>query len=276
MLIYQRPSPNDHKYKRGVVGLYTGSLAYPGAAVLGVGAALRTGAGLVRYVGPRRCQDLVLNRYPEALVQDGKTDVWVVGSGLPILNPNDAQDVRVAWMHARLTENVPLLLDAGALSFARSLTHRRACTILTPHAGELATLLHCSAAEIHSDPVASAQHASRITSAYVVLKGHTTTIAAPDGSVLQATSPTTWLATGGTGDALAGLLGTLLAQNHSHLDDRTNILNILHTGCTLHAAAAQRASERYLPNADGPITVLDLIDHIPTVIAQWLSTSPTP
>ncbi|MBN9183755.1 MAG: NAD(P)H-hydrate dehydratase, partial [Microbacterium sp.] len=75
------PTGSDDKYSRGVVGLRTGSDAFPGAAVLGVEAAWRTGVGMVRYVGPRRAADLVLARRPETVTADGRVQAWVIGSG---------------------------------------------------------------------------------------------------------------------------------------------------------------------------------------------------
>ncbi|MDQ2670862.1 MAG: NAD(P)H-hydrate dehydratase, partial [Gemmatimonadota bacterium] len=75
------PRVGDDKYTRGVVGMRTGSDAYPGAAVLGVEAAWRTGIGMVRYVGPDRAALLVLQRRPETVLGEGRVQAWVIGSG---------------------------------------------------------------------------------------------------------------------------------------------------------------------------------------------------
>src|SRR6185312_9288269 len=75
------PGPGDDKYARGVVGFVTGSAPYPGAAVLGVEAAARTGVGMIRYLGPGRATRLVLQRRPEAVTVDGRVQAWVLGSG---------------------------------------------------------------------------------------------------------------------------------------------------------------------------------------------------
>ena len=77
----RRPTASDDKYSRGVVGVRTGSDRYPGAAVLGVEAAHRTGAGMVRYIGPARAEDLVLARRPETVTGAGRVQAWLVGSG---------------------------------------------------------------------------------------------------------------------------------------------------------------------------------------------------
>lgn len=77
------PRIGDDKYARGVVGLITGSDAYPGAAVLSTFAAARSDVGMVRYVGPDRAQRMVLDRLPEAVIGEGRCQAWVVGSGVP-------------------------------------------------------------------------------------------------------------------------------------------------------------------------------------------------
>src|SRR3954454_6533537 len=75
------PGPSDDKYSRGVLGVVTGSARYPGAAVLGVDAALHTGVGMVRYLGAGRPTRLVLGRRPEAVTADGRVQAWLLGSG---------------------------------------------------------------------------------------------------------------------------------------------------------------------------------------------------
>lgn len=281
----RRPTADDHKYTRGVTGLYTGSNEYPGAAALGVGAALRTGVGMVRYVGPRRCQDLILAHYPEALVHDGDADVWVIGSGMPNLAPNDLDDARVAWIQQIWTQNVPIILDAGALAFAHQLRataeqandskslRRRASTILTPHTGELAHFLNCRTHEVEADPLETARRAAKETGAFVLLKGHTTFVAAPDGTSLQTTARTTWLATAGTGDALAGILGAMLTVSRHRRQSTRSLLQLIASANILHAEAARYASKMHNGQrraTDGPITVKDLIDALPFTVSTWL------
>ena len=75
------PTDTDDKYRRGVVGIRTGSEQYPGAAVLGVEAAWRTGVGMVRYLGPDRPTGLVLHRRPETVTSGGRVQAWLIGSG---------------------------------------------------------------------------------------------------------------------------------------------------------------------------------------------------
>src|SRR5690554_6923235 len=75
------PGVNADKYSRGVLGVVTGSGTYPGAAVLGVEAAIRTGVGMVRYLGT--AGQLVLQRRPEAVTALGQVQAWLLGSGVP-------------------------------------------------------------------------------------------------------------------------------------------------------------------------------------------------
>lgn len=100
------PTSQDSKYTRGVVGLMTGSERYPGAGVLSASAALRAGAGYVRYVGPDEVARLLLERHPEAVIGQGRADCWVIGSGLPGLGTG----TRAAQMRALLD---PAALRAG-------------------------------------------------------------------------------------------------------------------------------------------------------------------
>ena len=76
------PGTADDKYSRGVLGMVTGSTRFPGAAVLGVEAALHTGLGMVRYLGPTEVGTLVLQRRPEIVLGDGRVQAWLLGSGI--------------------------------------------------------------------------------------------------------------------------------------------------------------------------------------------------
>ena len=77
------PRLADTKYLRGVTGLITGSERYPGAAVLSCKAAAKTNIGMIRYMGPQVCRDMVLAAVPEAVLGKGRVQAWVVGSGVP-------------------------------------------------------------------------------------------------------------------------------------------------------------------------------------------------
>ncbi|PPH08849.1 MULTISPECIES: NAD(P)H-hydrate dehydratase, partial [unclassified Rathayibacter] len=106
------PREDDDKYTRGVLGIATGSERYPGAAVLGVEAAVRTGVGMVRYLGPERPAGLVLARRPEVVTAVGRVQAWLVGSGT---SAEDRSDEERRTLIEQLHSGVPVVLDAGAL-----------------------------------------------------------------------------------------------------------------------------------------------------------------
>ena len=133
------PSDLDHKYSRGVLGLITGSAQFPGAAVLTTAAASATGVGMVRFHSSSGLAHLVLHTTPSAVVQPGKVAAWLVGSGISAKKYSDFTTwLRHRWFKLIRLQSVPTILDAGALSLAGSLEQP---TVITPHSGELATLL---------------------------------------------------------------------------------------------------------------------------------------
>lgn len=258
------PRDDDDKYSRGVVGFVTGSAKYPGAAVLGVEAAAHTGVGMIRYLGAGRPTRLVLQRRPEAVTADGRVQAWVLGSGQ---DPENLDEVTSGMLDEALGQSVPMVLDGGALGRRPD---ARGPVLLTPHAGELSRLIDLDVDAIRTDPDAAALRAARELDATVLLKGHTTRIAVPaaatgGGEPLRVRSAPSWLATAGAGDALAGILGALLATHHEELAADPGLLAPLAaTGAVLHGLAAERAS------SGGPLTILDLAAALPAIIAELL------
>ncbi|HYN95373.1 MAG TPA: NAD(P)H-hydrate dehydratase [Pilimelia sp.] len=208
---WPRPGAAAEKYNRGVVGVATGSAAYPGAAVLSTGGALAGPTGLVRYAGGAAAQ--VLARHPAVIAagtvaEAGRVQAWVCGSGL-------GTDERAATeLRCVLAAPVPAVLDADAItllvdgSMAGRLRGRDAPIVLTPHDREFARL---AGQAPDSDRVGAAQRLASWTNAVVLLKGDRTVVATPAGEAWVNPTGTGALATGGTGDVLAGLLGSLLA-----------------------------------------------------------------
>ncbi|MFI6939284.1 NAD(P)H-hydrate dehydratase [Streptomyces sp. NPDC050418] len=246
------PSPGalSDKYRRGVVGVAAGSATYPGAAVLAVAGALRGGAGAVRYVGHAR--DAVLARFPETLVHAGppsaagRVQAWVVGPGIG----DDAATVADV-----LAQDVPVLLDADGLRLAdRALLRARtAPTVLTPHAGEAAALLGVPRATVEAERLTSVRELAASCAATVLLKGSTTLVAPASGGPVRVNpTGTSWLATAGSGDVLAGLTGALLASGLSALDAAS-------TGAYLHGLAGRAAA------CGGPVTASEVAEALAAV-----------
>ncbi|MEO8330625.1 MAG: NAD(P)H-hydrate epimerase, partial [Candidatus Nanopelagicales bacterium] len=136
------PLPTDHKYSQGVVGVLAGSVQYPGAAVLCVGGAINTKAGLVRYVG--QSAYAVVSAWPSAIVSTsrpreiGRVQAWVAGPGLGL--DEDA----LLSIGDVLADRLPVVIDADALTLVADdpslVTGRDAWTVVTPHDGEFARL----------------------------------------------------------------------------------------------------------------------------------------
>jgi hydroxyethylthiazole kinase-like uncharacterized protein yjeF len=203
------PGADDDKYTRGVVGVATGSERYTGAAVLSVGAALSGPTGFVRYAG--QAAEHVRLRWPAAVIADrvgdaGRVQSWVVGSGLGT-DARAKQELRAA-----LAADVPTCIDADALTMLADgpedwLAGRTAPVVLTPHDREYARL---AGNPPGPDRVLAARTLADRLGAIVLLKGDRTVIATPDGPTYVNPSGTPALATAGTGDVLAGLLGAAL------------------------------------------------------------------
>lgn len=258
------PTPTDDKYSRGVVALRTGSSAYPGAAVLGVEAAWRAGAGFVRFVGEGRAADAVIARRPEtvAAADVGRTrvDAWVIGSGTDAAHRGWDED---RALHAIVTGSAPVVVDAGALDLASAAT---APLVLTPHAGEFARLREQQGLTDTGDRVTDAAQTADALACTVLLKGATTLIAEPDGTVLSVGNAPAWLATAGAGDVLAGVLGALIAAN-----PRAPLADAAAAGAWLHGHAAMLASDALEGRPGHPIVALDVAEALPDAIADLLS-----
>ena len=279
--VLRMPTASDDKYSRGVLGVRTGSERYPGAAVLGVEAAHRTGLGMVRYLGPERPTALVLARRPETVTADGRVQAWLIGSG------TDASERRAAETRARrdlLAGEVPVVVDAGALDLVADAPGGapwRAPVVVTPHDRELARLRDAAglpAVDLTGpgvDRTAAAVDTARALGVTVLLKGARTVVATPAGVARTVTSPTPWLATAGTGDVLGGILGALVAgaAGAAETADATGALDVealgalAATAALVHGRAAAAASAA---RAGGPITALDVAEAVASVIGALL------
>ncbi|WP_421776129.1 NAD(P)H-hydrate dehydratase [Gardnerella sp. KA00288] len=305
------PNQSSNKYSRGVLGVITGSNEYPGAAVLSTRAAAYANIGMVRYSGPLRAQNLVLQASPEVVASQnlqGKVDAITVGSGIPDeshCNSESAQEQREQianilknYENESQLSNIqsqsqnalpPICVDAGALD----LLHKKVCAkvVLTPHAGELCSLfkrydLEISAQEILKNPVEYAQKAADLTEATVLVKGAKTVVASPSYThtpIYIAQYGPTWLATAGSGDVLAGILGALLAQREKQDESRTNYAFIAASAAVIHGICAVFASRSSGGNSytqlvqdmlkakkplalEHPIVASDIISALPHVL----------
>jgi NAD(P)H-hydrate repair Nnr-like enzyme with NAD(P)H-hydrate dehydratase domain len=255
------PGINADKYSRGVLGVVTGSQTYPGAAVLGVEAAIRTGAGMVRYLGS--AGELVLQRRPEAVTAPGRVQAWLLGSGIAAAERDAATTDQLL---SALGEGLPTVIDSGALDLIGRATGP---TVITPHFRELAGVLSADPGEIEADPELWCTLAAESLGVTVLLKGTRTRVGGQDGTRLMTGPATGWLATAGTGDVLGGVLGALLAtQSDAVLDEPTLVPQLAASAAVIHALAAELAS------GGGPLAALDVAEALPQAIAQLLREHP--
>jgi len=221
----------SHKGDFGRVLVVAGSLGRSGAAHLAALGALRSGAGLVTIAAPRSIVPILSAMMPEYMTEpleetsagtidftavervlDRQADVIALGPGL-------GQDPSTAAFVQAIVERagVPLVLDADGLNAfvedPERLTGRDGVdVIITPHPGEMARLFGASVEQIQSDRLAHAREFASGHRVHVVLKGHRTVIATPEGRSFVNLTGNPGMATGGTGDLLTGMIAAWFAQ----------------------------------------------------------------
>jgi hydroxyethylthiazole kinase-like uncharacterized protein yjeF len=224
----------EDKNGRGRVLIVGGSELVPGALRLSGEAALRAGAGKLRMATVMAAAMALGVHLPEAAVialpanEDGDIaedaagrlaanidgcDTMIVGPGM---HARDHVAALVASLLSRPRGDLSVLLDAAAISCAGELTEvigaHGGRVVMTPHYGEMAALTGLSEEEVAARPLSVALDVARRYGSLVVLKSAETVIAAPDGETLLYGSDCVGLATGGSGDVLAGVIGGLLAR----------------------------------------------------------------
>lgn len=256
------PKPDDHKYMRGVLGVISGSANFPGAAILNIEGAIRSGAGMVRYLGDSvLIEEIVANR-PEAVFESGEVDAYLIGSGLSL--SGSSKELKSKIDDAMASE-VPVILDADAMQLAQKSRHLQ---ILTPHSGELSKWLteknqSVSTSDINQNPCHYLQLAASLIESNILLKGNTTFIASyTTKQIIKIEKLPTVLATAGSGDVLAGIIAGLTVQCQP--EKEAELVQIAALAVLLHAQAAYKASN------GGPIAALDIALSLPKVIRSWL------
>lgn len=244
-----RRRANSHKGSYGNVGIIGGAEGMTGAAVLAARAALHMGPGKV-YLGlfdkDRPAFDLlhpeIMLRDAKVLVKDDTMTAFAVGMGMG--------ETGAASLMALLLLDKPLVVDADALNAvstnpsiraafeAKKAESARPCLpfIFTPHPGEAARLLGMQTADVQSDRPAAALALAAMFACVVVLKGAGTIVAHPDGRYVINTTGNPGMASGGTGDALAGMLAAFLAIG-------LDVWDASRLGVYLHGAAGDAALE---------------------------------
>ena len=220
------PGPQSHKYTRGHTLVIGGGIYSTGAAKLSAIAALRAGSGLVSIACDAASvpvyattllsvmtKPLIHENDLEHLLGDERISAVLIGPGNGVSQATRERTLRI------LAHKKPCVIDADALSAFAAQPHIlfKAITshaLLTPHEGEFSRLFPSlsGSAELRASAAAAQSNA------VVVLKGHHTVIAAPDGRVCVNQNAPAWLATAGSGDVLAGIITGLLAQGMDAYD----------------------------------------------------------
>lgn len=241
---HRLPHPGEGgKEARGRVLVVGGGVALLGAGRLAGEAALRAGAGKLQLTAPAEAVALTSLVVPEARVLGlprdeevdyalfqalGQADAVLIGPGM---EADLGRLAKALCLHVRS----PLVLDAGGLAAA-------ACQgpdvrILTPHAGEMATLLETEKAQVEADPASAAKEAARRFSAVVVMKGARTVIATPQARLAYYAGGGAGLGVSGSGDVLAGVIAGVLARGVDPFEAAA-------WGVYLHGEAGRRLAER--------------------------------
>ncbi len=276
-----------NKGSYGHVLVIGGSLGKAGAAAMAGFAALRTGAGLSTVATPRSVLAIVASFHPEVMTEplaeteQGTISLRALGAGLDSLlerktlaigpgisrNSETAEFVRAIAKRGDTSpvanSVVNMVVDADALNAfegsASQLNGRGRTLVITPHPGEMSRLTGLSIAEIQANRLEVARNFAREHELIVVLKGHRTLVAAPDGTVWVNPTGNPGMATGGTGDVLTGMVAGLIAQHPQHALEATAL------AVYLHGLAGDLASESVGENS---LVATDLVRFLPQAFAQ--------
>jgi hydroxyethylthiazole kinase-like uncharacterized protein yjeF len=266
--------PNAHKGSYGHVLVIGGSVGKAGAAALAGMAALRAGAGLVTIAAPQSVQATIAGFAPELMTaalpetaagtistrvfEDGRLEKLLEGKTVLALGPGISTNAETADFVRTLMNNcrLPVVLDADGLNAFQGMAEKLngrvlPRLVLTPHPGEMARLAGCTSDDVQRNRIGIARQFAQQHDAIVVLKGHKTVIAFPDGAVWINTTGNPAMAKGGSGDVLTGIVAAMLA--------RDSFLPTL-SAVYLHGLAGDIARERLDENS---VLATDLIRYLP-------------
>jgi NAD(P)H-hydrate epimerase len=269
--IIQRRARDAHKGDYGKILIFAGSSGMAGAAALAARGALRSGAGLVRLAATDQLTPILQVLVPEATCRPrvftaavlAEYQAVIAGPGLGCADENIAALTSLI----KYTKGC-LVLDADALNLIAAqpqlmgeLTKRSAGTVLTPHVGEAARLLGQRPSTINANRMAALRRLVAKTGAVTVLKGAGTLIGLPTGQVFVNSTGNPGMATGGSGDVLAGVIGSLAGQDQTPGQAAV-------AGAYLHGLAGDLASETF---GEYGLMAGDIADWIAIAIRETLS-----
>lgn len=269
---------NSHKGSNGHALVIAGSIGKGGAAAMTALSCMRTGAGLLTLAAPESVQPIIAGKLTEVMthplsetsehtIAASSTDEIIALAGdkdAVAIGPGLTTNKETVSIVKKLVREVtaPLVIDADAINALADspglLRDRRSATILTPHPGEMGRLTGKSASEIQKDRIGAASDFATEYGVCLVLKGANTVIAEPSGLVHISPTGNPGMATGGTGDALTGIITGLIAQGLTPAD-------AARLGVYIHGLAGDLAAKE-----KGMIGMIagDLIERIPAAIRQ--------
>ena len=263
-------APEGHKGTFGKVHILAGSVGFTGAPWLASAAAVRTGSGLVFLWTPEEVWPVLAVKcgsampspippYPQLLEKMDSGQAALIGPGLGRSRKSDVRTLRLIEQRQS-----PLVLDADGINAAAAhrdvLTTRAGrLTVLTPHDGEFLRLTRGEG--IGPDREQAAADFARQSGCVLVLKGHRTITAFPDGETFVNTTGNPGMAKGGSGDLLAGMILSLLGQG---IEPKRAVP----AAVWLHGKAGDLAAARY---GEYGMTPEDLLDHIPAAILEAMA-----
>ena len=257
-----------HKGTYGHVAIIAGSPGRSGAAILCARGAIRTGAGLVTIMTDNETARIVHAASVESMTWPnmdvdeflkGK-DAVLVGPGLP------DNDRAYAWVRSTVASiALPMVIDASGLNafagHAKEINPDKRPRVITPHPGELSRLTGRDTKDINANRLEAALEAASATRAIVVLKGHQTLIADPDGRVNVNPTGNPGMASGGMGDVLGGIIAALLARAIDPFDAAC-------AGVYLHGLAGDVLRDEM---GDTGLAAMDLADRVPLAVKRFTS-----
>jgi hydroxyethylthiazole kinase-like uncharacterized protein yjeF len=258
-----------------------GSVGKAGSVAMAGMAALRTGAGLSTVATPKSVLATVAGFHPEIMtepldetdagtisirsLEKGAMEALIKGKTLLAVGPGISRNPETSEFVRNLVTkyNPPLVLDADGLTAfegrATELNGKGRKLVITPHPGEMARLVASTVAAVQRDRISVARSFAREHELIVVLKGHRTLIADPDGTVWVNTTGNPGMATGGTGDILTGMVAGFIAQNPEHIAEA--VIAAVH----LHGVAGDVARESM---GEHSLVATDLLKALPVAFSR--------
>ncbi len=283
-----RRARDSHKGSFGHVYVVAGSRGKTGAALMTGMAALRSGAGLVTLWLPKSVQKSIVGKFPELMTEalpetdDGTSDRSGAEKLLSLLSEMDALVLgpgitthhstrELVWELVRRSP-VPVVLDADGINAfvppAETFKNEEdQPVVITPHPGEMARLLGKKVPDVQKSRLETARDCAVSRQCYVVLKGFQTVIATPEGELYINNTGNPGMATGGTGDILAGMMGRFVAgwKHQSARDGRANLADFICAAVFLHGMAGDLAAEE---EGMESLVATDLLKYLPAAFKR--------